>query len=239
MRVQSSREKKFVGGEVGWIHPLDPNRPLPKPGTIKPRKEYKINATKILREWSQQLVTADLVHLAKMLGVSFDSLRELGCVPAPWKKAWGFPMKDGYGNNVGIRVRNEEGQKWAVTGSHAGIFYPNYRPPKRVVAVEGPTDSAAALTMGLYPIGRPSCSGGVDHILTFVRKNHVEEMVLVADNDEPGIKGATDLQKQLPIPSCLFVLPTKDMRVFIKVGDLKLFNEIVTNLTWAQPRKTT
>lgn len=235
MRVQSERPKHFQGGEIGWFHRRDPN--LPAPAYIKPKREYKINTTKILNEWSFDERIKELARLAGLLGVSVESLKALSCVPAPWPNAWGFVMKDGYGNNIGMRVRNEEGRKWAVTGSQAGIFYPKHTPPKRVMVVEGPTDTAAALTMGYYAIGRPSCSGGGPHIMAFVRKHHVKEVVIVADNDDPGIRGASDLQRALPIPSCILILPTKDIREFSSIGDKSTIDAMIDQLVWTQQRE--
>lgn len=145
-------------------------------------------------------------------------------------------MKDGYGNYIGIRLRNEWGKKWAVTGSQAGIFIPTIKPEKRVFVVEGPTDTAAGLTLGLYTIGRPSCCGGVTHIVDFVKQAKVKEVVIVSDNDEPGIKGAQELQRWLKVPSCLLLLPTKDLREYLRFGDVHTIESIISQLVWHQPK---
>jgi hypothetical protein len=145
-------------------------------------------------------------------------------------------MRDGIGNYIGIRIRHESGKKWSELGSHSGIFIPKSRPKPLALIVEGPTDCAAALTLGYYAIGRPSCSGGVQHLVTAIGKLRTQRAVIVADNDKPGIEGAKMLQEFLPIPSCVIVLPVKDIREFVKMGsNKKMLEDIISSVTWSVP----
>lgn len=233
MRVTSERTKHFQGGEVGYIHSYN-GKPPPLPPAHN--KVPTINTAKILREWRAAYGTAGLEKLAAELHVSVASLHSLEATRAPWPKSWSFPMKDGYGNYTGIRIRNEEGQKWAQPGSHAGIFVPTAKPQRRMLVVEGPTDTAAALSLGYYCIGRPSCSGGVPHILAHVRRCRINEVVVVCDNDAPGIRGAADLQRWLEVRSCMLVLPTKDLREFSRIGDKSTIDAMIDQLVWTEPR---
>ena len=233
MRMQSNIQKTFKGGEIGWFHTYNGELPkLPQPF----REAPSINARKLLKEWSAPWNRKRMPDLAGKLGVSIESLEALECTHSPWSHAWGFPMKDGYGNYIGIRIRHEDGKKWAQPGSQAGIFIPKLPVPRRILVVEGPTDTAAALTFGYYAIGRPSCSGGVHHIMAFVRRCHVHEVVIVADNDDPGIRGGNDLQRMLPVASCLLLLPTKDLREFLRIGDRSTIDAMIDQLVWTQPR---
>ncbi len=234
MRVQSDRRKEFQGGEVGWIHPLNGSHPI-LPSTPEPPRPPVINTGKLMREWGEE--PKCLALLAAELGVSIKSLELLEFVKAPWSNAWGVPMQDGYGNYIGIRVRNLAGNKWAQPGSHAGIFIPKMPVQSMCVIVEGPTDAAAAIDMGFYPIGRPSCSGGVPHILAAVKRLKIQKACIICDNDDPGIRGASDLQRWLTIPSCMLVLPTKDLREFKKIGDKETVDAMISQLVWTQPRK--
>jgi len=106
-----------------------------------------------------------------------------------------------------------------------------------MLVVEGPTDLCAALSLGYYAIGRPSCSGGVPHIVDHVKRSRVKEVVIVADNDDPGIRGAKDLQRWLTVPSCLMVLPCKDLREFVKFGDKSTIDSMINQLVWTQPKE--
>ncbi len=234
MRIVSDKTKAFKGGEVGYIHDYG-DKPVNRPPPHE--KAPKINTIRVLNEW-KRAYPKRLALLADNLGVSIKSLDDLECVTAgEWVAAWGFPMFDGYGNYIGIRVRNLAGNKWAVTGSQAGIFVPRISPEKRMFVVEGPTDTAAGLTLGYYTIGRPSCSGGVPHVMAHARRHKVSEIVIISDNDDPGIRGARDLQRYLEVASCVLVLPTKDLREFLKVGDRSAIDSMIEQLVWTQPRK--
>lgn len=247
MRTQSNQEIKFKGGEIGWFHYYNGERPkLPPP----PKPVKVIDAEKMLKGWATPGHRRLMPNLARQLGVSVESLEALECTKAPWRGAWGFPMKDGYGNYVGIRIRSEQGDKWAQPGSHAGLFIPRMAIPRRILVVEGPTDTAAAITLGYFAIGRPSCSGGVEHILKFVRRTHVHEVVIISDNDDdkldpnrpghykpnPGLTGAAALQSLLPVASCAVVLPCKDIREFLRIGDKGYLDSMINSMIWTQPK---
>jgi hypothetical protein len=239
MRQTSSKPKNFKGGEVGYLHDYPNGDRKPKYEPTPREKPPAINARKVLWDWKRAYPNDKLAMLADNLGVTIRSLEEMECqVAGGYVSTWAFPMKDGYGNYIGIRLRNLAAQKWAVTGSQAGIFVPKVTPQKRMLVVEGPTDCAAGLTLGIYTVGRPSCSGGVTHIVDHVRKQKIiREVVIAADNDTPGIKGATDLQKWLPVPSCVMLLPTKDLREFIKFGDKSTIDSMIEQTVWTQPKE--
>jgi phage/plasmid primase-like uncharacterized protein len=88
------------------------------------------------------------------------------------------------GKVIGVRLRAENGQKWAVSGSRQGLFIPDGQsaPDDPVLVCEGPTDTAALLDLGFYAIGRPSCSGGSLTLAAMLAGCHV---VIVGDRDEP------------------------------------------------------
>ena len=126
------------------------------------------------------------------LGVDTDCLKAIGCA---WSSlnAWAFPMRDQNENVIGIRLRNDQGDKWAVKGSKSGLFIPgeySWFPDGICYLVEGPTDLAAAMTIGLRAFGRAACLGQETMILDYIRRNRIERLVIVTDNDDPGIRGA-------------------------------------------------
>ena len=80
-------------------------------------------------------------------------------------------MRDGAGRVVGIRLRGHGGEKWAVRGSADGLFYdPAMTWTGDIAVCEGPTDTAAALTLGLSAVGRPSCASGAEALRALVRR---------------------------------------------------------------------
>jgi len=232
MRVISERAHNFEGGDMGWYHSLNGDAPV-LVQKEQPRAPT-VNVKKTLHDWSQ--FRRDQSGLAIDLGVSMDSLVALECTKAPDYKVWAFPMRDGYNEYTGIRLRHENGDKWAVTGSHAGIFIPQgIRPQKEIMICEGPTDAAAALTLGFYAVGRPSCSGGVPHISTWIKRHHIQRSIIVADNDDPGLRGADMLTAHIGVPSAILVLPAKDVREFLRNGGTKDdIRSLLGNVVWRQ-----
>ena len=156
MRVQSSKPLTLKSGELSYIHKIGDKvdkRFLPKK---KEDPKPTINAKKLMEEAAKRTIEADIAELSKLLGVTDGSLGAIGVAWFSFYQAWGFQMKDGYGNKVGIRLRNDKGEKWAVKGSKQGLFYSDEKPPNQIVVCEGPTDTAAAISCGFFAVGRPS-----------------------------------------------------------------------------------
>lgn len=235
MRVQSNKPKTLQGGEVGWLHVRGDHPPLRPENPEPPRPVLDVN--KILEEWSQFRNGPRLTELSVNLGVSVLSLQALEVVHAPYHNTWAFPMRTGDNAYCGIRLRNLKGEKWAQRGSHQGLFIPQMKlsSEQMILIVEGPTDCAAALTMGFYAIGRPSCSGGVDHLRTIIKHKNIRRAVIVADLDDPGLRGAKGLQELLPISTCILVCPAKDVRTFVNNGGNRdMIQSMVGQLLWRQ-----
>jgi hypothetical protein len=89
-----------------------------------PVQPVAIDVGKLLADWRARSA-GELEPFAATLGVSKTALESLGCVYAPEHRAFAFPMYDSSGKAVGIRLRNHEGRKWAVTGSKQGLFLTN------------------------------------------------------------------------------------------------------------------
>src|SRR4030095_17245265 len=58
---------------------------------------------------------------------------------------------------------------------------------------EGPTDTAAAIQAGYFALGRPACLGEEKMLRQMLRNLGIKEIVLCADMDEPGKRGANKL----------------------------------------------
>lgn len=234
MRVQSNKPKTLQGGETGWLHVRGDHVPLPSVRQEEPAPI--INVEQMLGEWRQFRGGSRLPNLASHLGVSVTALEIMDVVHAPYHDTWAFPMRTGENSYCGIRLRNLKGEKWAVRGSHQGLFIPQCESGRQVMIVEGPTDCAAAITLGCYAVGRPSCSGGVDHLRTFIKHRGINRAIIVADLDDPGLRGAKGLQELLPISTAILVCPAKDLRTFANSGGNKeMIDSMVGQLLWRQP----
>ncbi|HXG08929.1 MAG TPA: toprim domain-containing protein [Gemmataceae bacterium] len=147
-------------------------------------------------------------------------------------------MRNPEGAIIGIRLRFPDGTKRAIRGSKEGLFLPAdllnpTNPIDRLLIVEGPTDAAALLDLAYdYVIGRPSCTGGVKHLVQWCRRHQPQEAVIVADGDEPGQRGAERLARELLlyVPQIRVVVPTqhKDVREFRRRGGTReIFEEAI------------
>jgi hypothetical protein len=128
---------------------------------------------------------------ASSLGVSVESLAMLDA--GVIGNALAFPMRDANRKIVGIRTRTRAGKKLSVKGSRQGLFLPAFHGSRRVVFFcEGPTDTAALLTLGLWAVGRPSCFGCEDWCCAVAEK-WAHRAIVVMDNDAPGAAGGRRL----------------------------------------------
>jgi len=245
MRIQS--EHPAANG--GWTHilketelnrfpPLRPS-PVPKKPMVDPAEYMKrIRAN---RGWSHAVA----IVLGERLGVSPESLEALEPSADYVEKAFAFPMRDGDGKVIGIRFRAMDGQKWTLRGTSSGLFYPaSMTRCGRLCICEGPTDTAAAMTLGLMAAGRASCSDGGEMLNRLIERTGAFEAVIISDNDgekldtfgnriEPGLSGALRLSEQLVVRSKIVIPPAKDIRAWVvSNGTRQMFDVLVGNAKW-------
>ena len=224
MRTESERRL----GNGGWLHRLGRDLlgvPVRSQASPPAAKRY-LSAEWIGNTWARcASATTDkqVAGLADKLGVTSTSLRVIGAF-VYWvesdeqRTVWGFPMHDGAEAFTGIRLRSDNGDKWALKGSRQGIFIPNMDLQGEVLVVEGPTDAAAAVSLGFYALGRPSCTGGVREIAALCQRRGVKRLTVIADNDGPGLAGARAFCAQIGLPARLVVTMSKDLREWVKHG---------------------
>ncbi|MEM9066273.1 MAG: hypothetical protein AAGB51_12375 [Planctomycetota bacterium] len=223
-RIPCNPDDHDVGrvGEAGWLHDLSSEQqravaeirltPEPKPRTIDAPAIMGRMQAEIDEQWTERY--------ADSLGLCRTALERLG-IGRAFNGDAAFPMRDGYGITVGIRLRKITGQKYAVTGSRSGLFYAG-RPKDisgQVYITEGPTDTAACGVLGLTAVGRPSCSGGAGKLADLFRESGPVERIVVADRDGPGRDGARMIARALG--RCKIITPPspfKDMRDWVQGG---------------------
>lgn len=215
---------KYLDGS-GYLHVLDPTQPIPE--RTDERGEVLPEHNLVMSSLATKMVAAcddgRLGRFAESLGVQPFSLRMLRVGWFASSDAFSFPMFR-YGQRlIGIRLRSETGKKWAIKGSRQGLFMPLQWPSakKGVLICEGPTDTAAMLTMGFNAIGRPSAMGS--HAL-------MEEAVsgrpvcIISDSDDVGrdsaMRLAIHLRKSCPRVGIL-IPRQKDARDWVRSGATK------------------
>jgi hypothetical protein len=188
-----------------------------------------------MAKWFDDTEKSRFRAFAQDLGVEAWTLGPFGlaCCYSQPHRAWAFGMWDGHNHLIGIRLRAITGFKWTVTGTHAGIFVPNINPQPTCLICEGPTDTAAALSMGYYAVGRPSCSGGAPMIKDLIRRTGVKRAIIVADADDVGLQGAKTLIQTIQVPACILTLPCKDVRMFYNQGgDRQTLDALTKQSVW-------
>lgn len=247
MRVES----EHVCEQGGWYHFYEKgfaekaNDFIPK----KTQPPRRINAGSLMLGWGDRTEGGMIADLSAALHVSIASLLSLGVAWAAEYNAWAFPMSDGEGSVIGIRLRNASGFKWAVRGSQQGIFLPQtefHSEDGTAYLPEGPTDTAACLSLGLYAIGRPNCLSGGEQIKIALKRMGARRIVIVTDNDSlkkrpdgsefrPGYVGAKALRKFLGMKSVMWTPPgsIKDVREFVqRGGTAQLIQSTINTQIW-------
>ena len=216
-------------GDAGWLHRHQSGQehqlwPIKRFSVPVERSAPREDLAALNAEFQAAVDLRRLDRLAADLGLSVPSLQRLGIGWCARSSAWSFPMTNCTGDVLGIRLRTGAGRKFAIKGSHDGLFVSvGLDKPRLLLIAEGPTDTAALLDLGFDAIGRPSCRGGSVLAAELVRKHRPDETVIVADRDEPGQEGARALVPRL-LPCCRrlrIVTPpsgVKDARAWRRAG---------------------
>ena len=221
MRSESDRPNR----DGGWLHKFGDT-------VVKPVKQWK--PAPIKRDITKLTFTSSalpVIELSEKIGVTYGSLKALGVVWSEEYQATMWPMSDGDGNIIGYNRRFADGSKKVLPGTNAGLYVPSgVNVDTCCYIVEGGSDTAATLSLGLYGVGRFNCVSGANFLKSLLKRLHVRRIVIVADNDEtkedgrnPGIDGAKKLKRELPIQSVIWIPPSpiKDMREFLQKGGTK------------------
>lgn len=233
-------DRRFNMPPMDWLE----QRRIAKQNAEPERSPAELAA--LAKQYEEALSAEALQTLGNTLGVSGASLMLLG---AGWaKKAFSFPMRDADMTVVGIRLRTNEGKKYAVRGSRNRLFIPVARMGIEgpLVVCEGPTDTAAMMGLGYDAVGRPSCRGCHEDILQLANPTKGKaakprDVVILADDDGPGLSGAESLADFLidhRVKSVKIVTPQgrKDAREWVNDGaDRAAVDRAIANAWYHQP----
>lgn len=156
-----------------------------------------------------------------------------GIRPEVWKRLaregagrWEIVERDETGEIIGTAYRYLDGSKGFMTGGKRGLIvewplntYAGSSAADPVFICEGASDTAALLQIGLDAVGVPMTGKGGDMLAELLKNLHA---VIVADNDEPGERGAGKIAKQL-------VLACASVRIIKPPEDCKDAREAVQN----------
>lgn len=204
-RVESNRQCP----DGCWLHPI-PSMIISSPVIIPPRKKSVPDA--VLAEKFTPIALhahhagkSRLPQLAAQLWVATSALEALcvGWAEIDSRWAWTFPERNAKGEITGISLRletplqNGKGKLCAKGSRRALVYTPGWWLGDGIVAlVEGASDVAAAYTLGVSAIGRPSNIGGIA-MLAAILKRHAPKrrIVVIGENDR---KSELHLQQLTP-----------------------------------------
>lgn len=220
MRIPS--EKPAPKG--GWLHGGDrgPERahvPQPAPADNKLSLGHCV---RLQRKYVEAVDHHEVWKFSQKLGVSVDSLRELGI---GWDRGWTFPMHNSGGEITGFRVRTKD-RKFCIKGSKLGIMLPQKLSRDVLLITEGESDCAAVLTLGFSAIAIPGAGLMTHTACRVVRQQQPAIAVVIGDNDESHTVGqdaaialTTELSKHCDDARLVFPpAAIKDVRQWLSQG---------------------
>lgn len=223
-RVESQKLAGRAG--AGWLHFLrdDYKRPAWRSVRRKEKRRPVSDIGKIADECELRIRPASVLWLSDELGVEPNGLRALGVGWNAERRVFSFPMREPNGCICGIRYRAYNGRKFSESGSREGLFFqPDEINCQYLVVVEGASDAAAMWSIGFRSvIGRASCNGNIEQVVTLCRRSRFNHVVIVPDGDTVGWRGANVLNEAMrglsQIEAKLVPLPdgVKDVRQCIQ-----------------------
>lgn len=194
------------------------------------------NPSRLHGDWARQAedyaaaMSSDrLAALAEQLHVAPEALKRIGCGWGGHLQCFTFPERDARGRVVGIATRrSSDGAKRSMRSSRRGLILPADMDKTRpLLIVEGASDVAAALSVDLQAVGRPSARGGIPHLCELLG-DWTGAVVIVGENDRkhdgnwPGRDGAMSVARSLavrlgrPIEWALPPAGVKDLREWVQ-----------------------
>lgn len=196
-----------------------------------------------------------LHDLAESLNVSHSALEDLGVGYLPDQNAWTWPEREADGKVCGINRRFEDGSKKVMRGHRRGLYYQDgwqeHEGP--ILIVEGGSDTAAGITIGLSTIGRPSAIVPRDllsELVTMLQTvSNLRPIIVLGERDQnaegkwPGREGAIRTAEELTEAlgrEVKWALPpkdVKDLRAWIRAEPEKSGHELLAGLVFEAEAK--
>lgn len=204
------------GKTIGYLHRLTGN-PLPIHPRQKRITERRLSDNELHAKWAPRARamwkgTGEAVkRLARHLGVAawaLDAL-EVGYGELHGVMCWSFPERNARGQIVGINRRLvtpiDGNNKRHAFGSRPALSFCDdcFDYPGPVHIVEGGSDTAAGLTLGLCVIGRPSNLGGIRYLVPLLGKAGVGRRIVVfAERDRKRHDDLKPIVQKRHNPKC-------------------------------------
>lgn len=216
---EGSTNKQNAGGQ--WLHNIGDSvcsnwlASNPRPRGLK-NASPNTNSGTASRDWgrvSQAAFTSPGAasarnELARILGVSIQSLERLEIGYSGRVLGWTVPERNATGRVIGINRRRSNGDKRRDKGGQAGLTFDplNWMDSDTdpdVFLVEGCSDTAAMLSIGLNAIGRPSNLGGVELLGELLKVVPADRRIaVIGENDRKQHSELPVARRERHKPDC-------------------------------------
>jgi hypothetical protein len=216
---------------------------MPAPSNVRPNKPILCTQAKLATDWTQEakrfaqnLTEERREALARQLLLPVAALDVLPLVGLSGS-VWTFPECDGSGQVVGLSTRDSAGEKKMIRGSHRGLTIPTGWSDRcgPVFLPEGASDVLALTQATLAAVGRPSNTGGVNHLVKLLSDLPAErEVTVLGEHDGKGEgswPGKVGAEKSAAELSAKLARP---VRVAFPPGEYKDVREWVQDLAAGQ-----
>lgn len=205
MRVKSDHPREMSDGNIGYIHKLN-DATAPKQYIQRPKErritdsELSARLGPLCRSWYIRQSEAT-EKLANTLGVAAYALDDLHV--GFDGQCWTFPEMNHLGQIIGVKRRFPDSSKYYVVGSRPGLTYSDSwsDTPGPVLIVEGGSDVAAGITLGVSVVGRPSNMGGVEYLAKLLRHER-RRIIVLAERDHKPHETLRDHIRERHDPNC-------------------------------------
>lgn len=224
--------------------------------------------TQFARDAYRRMAPATRTRLAKHLMVSSSSLTALRIGTTSDDRASTWPMRNEKQDVIGVRIvglpwTDDCHAKWSRRGSQSGLFIARgteqatransadqiAATDRALFITEGASDTAAAISLGLWVIGRASCNSASFFVDRYIRLHKPSSLTIIADHDDAGRSGAIRLAKSLcqnlpkPLHTVQIITPPNlnhDLRDWIGQGANQAdISNAVPYASYARTKQTT
>jgi len=221
-------------GQAGWLHRLTEHRTTQPVQAQRPQRFTRCLAVPLADHLDHSDLACryqaaaeemdKLSPLADRLGVSVESLKRLGVGYSMQERCSTWPIGDGQ-RITGIVRRWADGRKMLRKGDRVALYLPTDLPldltGETLLITEGGSDTAAGLDLGWWTVGRFSCQTGARLLACLIRQRWPDQVVIVADADGSGRRGAESLAGVLiayVVGLKVITPPAEDLRAWYREG---------------------
>lgn len=209
-------------GRMGYLHFLNrPLPPIPNLPKVKFDRPVDRDIPALMRVFRDKWETQPFKRFEHSCRLNLpEACLDALDVGIMGSSVLAFPMRRADAVICGIRLRDSDtGRKWATPGSQNALFIPcTHDLGQWTVVVEGPTDTAALVSINVNVVGRPDATSGSELVAEFCAGRRI---VLFREPDGAGRRGVMrqiELAKDSEVVVIDMPPGIKDAREWVAAG---------------------